>query len=196
MRAIQSADNPIENNIKVGPSLTDFGTWEISIVGPAPQGLVLAPKSGRSIELAWDDYVCSNATEMEIWRRVGDFNFDLDDCEVGMPANSGYSLIAKTAASETVFIDESLAPGAKYCYRIVAQFPNPGLGTSYISEEVCLTLDDAPVITHVDVLETSEDGIVKIDWTPPYEIDATTFCTAYVFVVPIFRIYLNESIGC
>ena len=38
------ADNPIENNIKVGPTLTEFGTWEITIVGPAPQGLALVHK--------------------------------------------------------------------------------------------------------------------------------------------------------
>tara|TARA_X000001036_G_scaffold421711_1_gene443854 strand:+ start:2722 stop:5529 length:2808 start_codon:yes stop_codon:yes gene_type:complete len=187
------ADNPIENNIKVGPTLTEFGTWEISIVGPAPQGLALVPKSGRSIELTWDDYVCSNASEIEIWRRVGDFDFDLDDCEVGMPPYSGYSLIAKTSASETLFVDQRLAPGANYCYRIVAQFPNPGLGTSYISEEVCLTLEtDAPVITHVDVLETSEDGRIKIDWTPPY---ATTFPAPYTY--SLYRssgFYLNEEI--
>ena len=173
------ADNPIENNIKVGPTLTEFGTWEITVVGPAPQrGWLLVPKSGRSIELSWDDYVCSNASIMEIWRRVGDFDLNVDDCEVGMPAYSGYSLMAKIPASETVFIDDRLAPGANYCYRIVAQFPNPGRGTSYISEEVCLTLDtDAPVITHVDVLETSEDGRIKIDWTPPYEIDAINLPT-------------------
>ena len=176
------ADNPIESNIKVGPTLTEFGTWEITIVGPAPQGLALVPESGRSIELTWDNYVCSNANEIEIWRRVGDFDLRIDDCEVGMPLYSGYSLIAKIPASETIFIDERLAPGANYCYRIVAQFPNPGRGTSYISEEVCLTLEtDAPVITHVDVLETSEDGRIKIDWTPPYEIDAATFPSPYTY---------------
>ena len=187
------ADNPIENNIKVGPTLTEFGTWEITIVGPAPQGLALVPKSGRSIELAWDDYVCSNANEIEIWRRVGDFDLRVDDCEVGMPPYSGYSLIAKIPASETTFIDERLAPGANYCYRIVAQFPNPGRGTSYISEEVCLTLEtDAPVITHVDVLETSEDGRIKIDWTPPYEIDATTLPSPVrVFALQSGRILLK-----
>ena len=190
------ADNPIESNIKVGPTLTEFGTWEITIVGPAPQGLALVPKSGRSIELAWDNYVCSNANEIEIWRRVGDFGLRIDDCEVGMPPYSGYSLIAKIPASETTFIDESLAPGANYCYRIVAQFPNPGRGTSYISKEVCLILEtDAPVITHVDVLETSEDGRIKIDWTPPYEIDATTFPSPYTY--SLYRaagFYLNDEV--
>ena len=190
------ADNPIESNIKVGPTLTEFGTWEITIVGPAPQGLALVPKSGRSIELAWDNYVCSNANEIEIWRRVGDFGLRIDDCEVGMPPYSGYSLIAKIPASETTFIDERLAPGANYCYRIVAQFPNPGRGTSYISKEVCLTLEtDAPVITHVDVLETSEDGRIKIDWTPPYEIDATTFPSPYAY--SLYRaagFYLNDEV--
>jgi len=190
------ADNPIESNIKVGPTLTEFGTWEITIVGPAPQGLALVPKSGRSIELAWDNYVCSNANEIEIWRRVGDFGLRIDDCEVGMPPYSGYSLIAKIPASETTFIDERLAPGANYCYRIVAQFPNPGRGTSYISKEVCLTLEtDAPVITHVDVLETSEDGRIKIDWTPPYEIDATTFPSPYTY--SLYRaagFYLNDEV--
>ena len=190
------ADNPIESNIKVGPTLTEFGTWEITIVGPAPQGLALVPESGRSIELTWDNYVCSNANEIEIWRRVGDFDLRIDDCEVGMPPYSGYSLIAKIPASETTFIDERLAPGANYCYRIVAQFPNPGRGTSYISKEVCLTLEtDAPVITHVDVLETSEDGRIKIDWTPPYEIDATTFPSPYAY--SLYRaagFYLNDEV--
>jgi hypothetical protein len=104
--------------------------------------------------------------------------------------------MAKTPASETVFIDDRLAPGANYCYRIVAQFPNPGRGTSYISEEVCLILDtDAPVITHVDILETSEDGRIKIDWTPPYEIDVTTFPSPYTY--SLYRaagFYLDEEV--
>ena len=54
---------------------------------------------------------------------------------------------------------------------------------------------DAPVITHVDVLETSEDGRIKIDWTPPYEIDAITFPAPYAY--SLYRssgFYLNDEV--
>jgi hypothetical protein len=182
-------DNPVDlNNNKLGPSLVEFGTWEITVVGPKPTGLTISPFSGRSIDLSWDDYTCNNASQIQIWRRVGDFAIEADECDVGMPSGTGYSQVANVSVNspdnENRFIDTGLAPGAKYCYRIVARFPDPGRGESYVSDEVCLTLRaDAPVITNVDVNETSETGRIDVLWTPPYEISADQFPPPYSYTV-------------
>ena len=55
-----------------------------------------------------------------------------------------------------------LAPGAKYCYRLVAVFPLPKGGESYISKDTCIgpILADAPVITHVTVDKTGANDLL------------------------------------
>ena len=176
-------DNPVEDGRKVGPSLVNFGTWEITVVGPKPTGLLAEANSGRSITLSWDEYACSNAESIEIYRRVGAFPFESENCEVGIPAESGYRLIGKVDGSQMTYLDTNLAPGADYCYRIVASFPNPGGGTSYASEEACLTLlADAPVMTNVDILVSgTSDGQALVKWTPPYEVDPIQFPPPYTY---------------
>jgi gliding motility-associated-like protein len=176
-------DNPIENGQKVGPSLVNFGTWEITVVGPQPNGLEVQANSGRSIALQWDDYACSNASFMQIWRRVGEYPLDPGVCEVGIPPEAGYTLVDVVSIEDNEFLDQDLSPGANYCYRLVAIFPTPGGGVSYASEEACLTLQsDAPVITNVDVGRTSTtEGQVNIRWTPPYEVNAGQFPPPYLY---------------
>ncbi|MDW3193497.1 MAG: gliding motility-associated C-terminal domain-containing protein [Cytophagales bacterium] len=178
-------DDPVNQfGEKVGPSLVEFGSWEITVVGPAPTGLGAVAGSGRSIQLDWDSYSCPNAQTIQVWRRVGDFGFVADDCLVGIPENSGYQLIEEIPAFNTSYLDDDrgrgLAPGAKYCYRLVAKFPLPEGGTSYASEEICLTLEaDSPVMTNVDVNRTGEDGEIIVRWTPPYEINDGQFPPPY-----------------
>ena len=178
-------DDPVNQfGEKIGPSLVEFGTWEITVVGPAPTGLGTVAGSARSINLSWDNYSCVNAQTMQIWRRVGDFGFVADECQVGIPENSGYELVDEVPINTTNYLDDNsgrgLAPGAKYCYRLVAKFPLPGGGTSYASEEACLTLEaDAPIITHVDVNRTGEDGEILVRWTPPYQINPGQFPPPY-----------------
>jgi hypothetical protein len=73
---------------------------------------------------------------------------------------------------------KGLAVGAKYCYRLVALFPLPAGGESYVSDEVCVDpiLADAPVITHVTVDKTGNtDGAITVRWTPPFDIDPVQF---------------------
>ncbi|MFY0687101.1 MAG: gliding motility-associated C-terminal domain-containing protein [Cyclobacteriaceae bacterium] len=181
---LKITDRPIEDGVKVGPSLVDFGTWEIKVVGPAPEGVAVTVESGRSARVSWDNYSCRNIAglEMEVWRRVGDFAMMPDECEIGMPAGSGYRRIATVRADQNEFVDNRLSPGAKYCYRLVAKFPEPGKGESYVSGEACIILEaDAPVITNVDVNRTSSEGEVVVLWTPPYDINQEQFPPPYTY---------------
>jgi hypothetical protein len=165
-----------------GPPQVDFITWQIQVIGPKPQGLQTSVSTGRSIDVSWDPYSCPNADSIQIWRRVGDFAIPPDSCVTGMPAGTGYELIDQVSAEETSYLDEGLAPGAKYCYRIVATFPAPADGQSVVSDESCVTLEtDAPVITNVSVVETSQSGSISVRWTPPYEVDQTVFPPPYTY---------------
>ncbi|WP_421889947.1 gliding motility-associated C-terminal domain-containing protein [Marinoscillum sp.] len=180
----------------VGPRLVNFETLLITVVGPSPKGLESSIQTGKSIRLKWDKYNCVNAESMQIWRRVGEFEIEADDCNVGMPANSGYRLIDEIPMLDPVSQDpiteyldnnegKGLAPGAKYCYRLVATFPLPGGGESYVSEEVCDSIViDAPAITNVDVLTTSEtEGRILVRWAPPYQIDQVLYPPDYKYDV-------------
>jgi hypothetical protein len=166
-----------------GPSLATFETWKIKVVGPAP---VLQPATvnlaKRYVDLTWDSYACQNAELMQIWRRVDETNFTPSNCETGMPEALGYTLITTVPISNSTYKDtnggKGLAVGAKYCYRLVAQFPLPLGGESYVSDEVCIDpiLADAPVITHVTVDKTSAtNGEITVRWTPPFDIDPVQF---------------------
>jgi hypothetical protein len=136
----------------------------------------------RHVDLTWDLYECQNAEFMQIWRRVDETTFTPSQCETGMPESLGYTLIATVPIGATTFKDTNgglgLAAGAKYCYRLVALFPLPGGGESYVSDEVCIDpiLADAPVITHVTVDKTgTADGEITVQWTPPFDIDPVQF---------------------
>jgi len=180
----KATDDPSGGECR-GPSQVNFETLQIQVIGPKPTGLQTSVETGRSMRLDWDSYSCPNAQTIQIWRRVGDFEISDDSCIVGMPATAGYELIEEVPTNQTSYLDKGLAPGAKYCYRLVATFPLPGAGESIVSDESCQTLDvDAPVITNVDVVNTSDNsGIVNVRWTPPYEIDSSTFPPPYSYDV-------------
>jgi len=194
----------VTDNPDAGPQLVNFATFEITVVGPPPRGLKTDPQVGRSIKLEWDRYTCTNAEKMQIWRRVGSFDIQVDDCTIGMPPNTGYQKIDEVVllgpgnTPVTSYVDDNngkgLAPGAKYCYRLVATYPLPGGGESYVSAEVCDSiLLDAPAITNVDIKKTDESsGEIFIRWVPPYQIDQTTYPPAYTY--DVFRgVGLSDS---
>jgi len=114
-----------------------------------------------------------------------------------MPPNTGYQLLKTIGIDTTTYNDDNLgrglAAGAKYCYRLVAQYPTPSGGTSYVSKEVCDSiLIDVPAITNVDVLTTSEsNGEITVRWTPPYQIDQSIYPPTYTY--DLFRAENNGS---
>ncbi|HAA12201.1 MAG TPA: hypothetical protein DCE41_11080 [Cytophagales bacterium] len=162
-------------------SLTDFKTWRIQVVAPAPTGLFAEVVQGTTTVLNWDEYDCGDAFQMEIYRRVDSYEFDPTGCNVGIPEEAGYELVGAVDIGETNFLDNNdgsgLAPGATYCYRLVAVYPEPTGGESYASAEVCVTIEaDAPVITEVTVEATGEtDGVIQVSWLLPFDLDTIPY---------------------
>lgn len=170
-------DKPSSNEV----ALTRYENWNVTVVAPAPKNLAAEVVQGTSARLNWEKYDCGNAYKMEVYRRVDSFDFDATGCNVGIPKGSGYKLVTSIGIGETDFLDnndgQGLAPGATYCYRLVAVFPEPGGGESYASEEVCVTIEaDAPVITEVSVQKTSEsEGEISLSWLPPFDLDTLPY---------------------
>lgn len=188
-------DQPYQVTFKITdkgrPALVQFKTVNIRVVGPEPEwnppALNLAT---RSAQLSWQNYECAaNAVTMQIWRRVDSTTF-VPDCVTGMPEFLGFTLIGTVPIGTTIFNDnnggQGLDAGAKFCYRLVAVFPQPGGGESLVSQEVCLPpiLAGLPVITNVSVDVTSRtDGEIFIKWTRPFEADPVQFPPPYTFEV-------------
>lgn len=176
----------ITDDPESGPALVDIRTWNIRVVGPPPVIQSVSQGVGRSANITWDPYSCTNSAEsMQIWRSVNSNPYTPDSCETGI--REGYELIGTTDMQTFEFLDnndgEGLAPGNTYCYRLVATFPQPRGGESIVSEEFCLTVDvDVPIITNVSVEETNaENGEIFVKWTPPYDIDTQQFPGPYEY---------------
>lgn len=157
------------------PNLTAYHTINITIVGPAPENLTATPL-GISIDLNWNESVCSNAVGYKIYRKSGYFGFTPGACEIGVPAYTGYSFIKEiNGVSITEFSDNNngngLIHGIEYCYMVTAFFADGA--ESYASEEVCAALKkDMPIITNVSVSETDlASGSIEFAWSKPTELD-------------------------
>jgi hypothetical protein len=170
--------------------LVDLQSWNVTIVAPAPGISSVKVIDSRTLDLNFniEDYLCKNeASEIQVWRRIGSNNFEPGTCETGMAEGKGYSLVDTRASLDFPFRDNSagqgLTPGATYCYRIVAVFPQPKGGESIVSEEVCVTLPArVPLITNVSILETDEEnGEVLLRWSPALEMDSTANPPPYTY---------------
>ncbi|WP_268122278.1 gliding motility-associated C-terminal domain-containing protein [Roseivirga pacifica] len=176
------SDKPADSSL---PELVNFETWNVKVVAPAPKRLAARIGSNLDIELFWEAYVGANyAPVMQVYRKVDSYDFDPENCNVGIPPESGYELIDELPIDQTNYTDnDKLSPGATYCYRLVAQFPLPKGGTSYASMEKCITIPlDVPAITNVSVENTDEtNGEIYVRWTSPLEINTTLFPPPYKY---------------
>lgn len=152
--------------------LYDYSTMNITVVSPPPTNPSATP-SGSSMLLNWTPTVCTNAAGYYIYRRLGLYGFVPDNCELGVPAYTGYSYIGNVVgANASTFTDNGpITVGNTYCYMVVAYFGNGAV--SYASEEFCAILTrQVPVITHVSVGETSTTtGIDTVRWSNAYDLD-------------------------
>ena len=181
-----------------GPHLVTFKTWTITVVAPAPEWTNASLNlSKRHATLNWDNYWCTQSETMQIWRKIDGAPFEPDQCQTGMPA-LGYDLIETVllhptgplSVPVTKYVDtnhgKGLAPGARYCYRLVAVFPSPRGGESYVSTDTCVgpILADVPVITHVTVDKTDlTDGRIRISWRKPFQASTSQFPPPYRYEV-------------
>lgn len=162
-----------------GPKLADFATWFVTVIAPAPEGLTASQGNGNVVNLNWEAYECPSASSIEIWRKVDSNPFEPEHCETGMPANSGYELIAVAGGSQTSYFDnnhdQGLEYGADYCYRIVAVFESLDGVKSIVSDEVCVLPEEVDgdfgaLTTNVSIETTANtDGTIFIRWTSPFD---------------------------
>ncbi|WP_426490921.1 gliding motility-associated C-terminal domain-containing protein [Hymenobacter sp. 102] len=155
------------------PPLIDQRTWNITVIGPAPQNL-RATLQGSTARLDWDSYSCQNpGAQILIFRRENSYRFTPGPCETGLPAAAGYTQVGSVGVGSRTFLDDNngrgLDRGKTYCYRIYVQFASPGLGASIASNEDCVTLAGRSArLTNVTVDRTDEtNGQITVRWTKP-----------------------------
>jgi gliding motility-associated-like protein len=168
-------------------SLTYIESIQITVVGPAPQNLTVNPV-GNTMQVSWEQHQCSNVVGYKIYRRNGFFGYVPGLCETGVPAYTGYSLIATTnSIADTFIVDNNngsgLNHGSDYCYMVVAVFPDGA--ESYASDEVCAELvKDVPVLTNASVTATdAATGTVYVAWSRPTQINTQAAPGPYVYQI-------------
>ncbi|BDC98507.1 hypothetical protein PEPS_07880 [Persicobacter psychrovividus] len=192
----KASDDPTGRNIQEVP-LASFKTYFIQVVAPAPvlENAVLA--GDRTVELEWEKYsestVCATArpTSILIYRKVGENQFNPDNCETGIPEGSDYKLIGRSDdINQNTFTDDGdLEFGTTYCYRLVAVFTDNKGGESYASQELCVEIGPfegmfPSLITNVDIVPEKTDdttGEIIIKWTTPFDADPAIYQPPYTY---------------
>lgn len=175
---------------------------EITIIGPPPENFDVETFEETAI-LEWDyPYACTFTENdffqgFSIWRRNSSNPFEIDSCAPTMEGK-GYTRIQGRVNDfeddRYVFIDNTIEKGLTYCYRVVPEFAllspagNPfNIVEGIPSDEKCVQLNqDVPIITNVDVLETSEDqGVIEVKWVKPIypDLDTVNFPGPYEYRV-------------
>jgi len=184
--------------------LSTLKTVRIKVVGPPPLD-VLATAENDVVIVSWEaPYICEDAADdyfrtFTVWRREGNNQFPINDCVPGL-LGRGYEKI--TFATDDilngryVFIDSNVERGRTYCYRVLAEFAKTSAGgfpfnlvESLPSNETCLQLNrDIPLITHVDVDQTSTtDGEIIVQWTKPIVPDLDTSLNPGPYTYEVWR---------
>jgi gliding motility-associated-like protein len=167
--------------------LVNIGSMLITVVGPAPLNLTVIPL-GTSITLNWDNYTCQNASGYYIYRKTDSTGYHHGYCQTGVPPYLGYTQIDKiNDITLTSYIDNNLGSGLthgiKYCYMVVAWYPDKA--ESYASNEACAYLKkDVAVITNVSVTTTDASaGTIYLAWSKPTEIDTNQAPGPYKYIL-------------
>jgi gliding motility-associated-like protein len=173
-----------DNNREV--VLTHQMTAEITVVGPEVENVRLEPNS-NSISLTWDKYSSGIHKAIQIYRNSIPVNFIPDTCETGVPASTGYKLIATlTDTTAFTYLDNNngkgLTQGYEYCYILTALYPDV---ESRASVEVCAQLERGiPIITHVSVEKSDESkGEIYLEWSKPIEFDSVKYQGPYQYII-------------
>lgn len=157
-------------------SLVDFKTFNITVVPPPPLNLTGIPQ-GTSVFLKWQKPNCHLTTGNKIEKyciyRKSDCNpWTPSNCEVGVPAYTGYVRIGCTTnLNDTTFLDTNngngLSQGTNYSYLVVAVYIDEA--QSYASNQICVQLKrDVPILVNIDVQATDvTTGAIFVRWIKP-----------------------------
>jgi gliding motility-associated-like protein len=180
----QATDNGAE------VSLVDITTMNITVVAPAPENLLAMP-IGSSIALSWSPTICNNALGYRLYRRVDPFGFVPGPCETGVPAYTGYGLIAEIPGVNNVtYLDEDeIVFGRQNCYLVIAYFADGS--ESYAGAEACAEiLFEIPIIKKNSIGVTGINGVDTVAWRAPAKLDPEVFPGPYKF-----RLLRGEGYG-
>jgi gliding motility-associated-like protein len=188
---VEDAPRPGYPNPDLFRKLVDMVTLRIKVYAPAPKNLraVATDTDKRAFQLSWDPYSCQvPGAQIVVYRKEGCSDLEIDECQTGLPENSGYVAVARLAATATSYLDdggtEPLKGGISYSYRLVARIPRHGAlptepnrfvgGTeSVASEQACDALPSVtPLLTNVTIDQTdAANGQVTVRWTRPQGIE-------------------------
>lgn len=183
-------DHPLEPDGDPLPGLSTQKIVEITILAPGVKNLSAEENPNTAnFNLSWDKTTCNNAKGYKIFRKEHSGEFEINDCESGVPDGSGYELIAEVNNIEqTNYTDDNgnnpFKTGVLYCYTITTILYDDS--ESIPSDYACTTLKKRlPVITNVDIETTgySENiqGEINIIWSKPTEIDEVQHPGPYAY---------------
>ena len=158
--------------------LSDSKSRSIKVVGPAPLNLTATPQ-GKEVVLSWDNYMCSNISKINIWRRECEYEFDVDTCEGATPAQWGFRQIGEVIQGVSTFTDDNLGLGLteliSYNYLITADFNVPQRGKSLPSNVARASISvKSPILYQVTADTTRLEAPVNIiSWHAPFELLAS-----------------------
>ncbi len=174
-----------DNNADV--NLVDQIATEISVLGPPVENIV-TNASNNAIVLTWDEYHCKQAKAFNIYRSINYYDFNAEECEIGVPPYTGYKKIATIDdISAMQFLDNNnglgLNQGFEYCYMITAEFTDGVEGIA--SQEVCAQLErGTPIITNVSVTNHDANvGEIYLAWSKPIEFDTLLFPGPHKYII-------------
>ncbi|MEI6695476.1 MAG: gliding motility-associated C-terminal domain-containing protein [Bacteroidota bacterium] len=184
-QAYQVSFKAVDNGSPV--MLSAYQNRFIRVVGPAPKNFTVIA-TGNAMTLMWNKSFCTNAVGYKIYRRNGYFGYFHGYCETGVPAYTGYSLLAvKTNINDTSYLDNNngsgLLHGIDYCYIVIAYYPDGA--ESYASLEACAALKrDVPIITNITITQTDAiNGADTVAWSKPTELDIIQLPGPYKYLI-------------
>ncbi len=179
-------DNPVT-------PLTTLEYMSIKVVGPPPLNLT-SSAFNNSITLNWNRPSCvKSCIGYFIYRKVDSSSWQHGNCEIGVPAYTGFVLIDTVLNPDsTSFNDKGneggLQPGVRYCYHVTGIYLNLGqyqFVEGYASNETCNELEkDLPALTHNSVLNTDvAKGAIFINWARPDTLNTVEYPGPYYYFV-------------
>ena len=177
--------------------LVDFEELEIQVIPPAVTITEISP-AGAALRIKWTEAPCDGSDGYDVYRFNDSLGYVASNCNVGVPEELGYQFVGRIDGQENLeFLDdndgEGLIHGEKYCYMVVATYPDRS--ESYASLEECAELiRDVPILNKASINVTDAvNGSDSVAWFKPIEFDPSNFDGPYKYRLTRTFVSNNES---